>query len=179
SDRIESVSADIPWDVEEFTLSEDGTRLAFVTNEGGFGVLHLLDTATRKRLPLPELPRGIVFAPQFSPDGKQLAFALNSATSPSDVYAIDLAGARVERWTRSEVGGLDASRFAQPQLVEYPTFDEADGEPRTIPAFLYRPAGEGPFPVVISIHGGPESQARPRFSTTTEFLAAEHAVAVL
>lgn len=84
SDRIESVSADIPWDVEEFTLSDDGTRLAFVTNEGGFGVPHLIDTATRKQLALPELPRGIVFSPQFSPDGKRLAFALNSATSPSD-----------------------------------------------------------------------------------------------
>ncbi len=179
SDRIESVSAGIPWDVEEFTLSEDGTRLAFVTNEGGFGVPHLLDTATCKELALPELPRGIVFSPQFSPDGTQLAFALNSATSPSDVYAIDLADHRVERWTHSEVGGLDAGRFTQPRLIEYPTFDRVDGKPRTIPAFYYEPEGDGPFPVVISIHGGPESQARPRFSTNTEFLVAELGVAVL
>jgi dipeptidyl aminopeptidase/acylaminoacyl peptidase len=173
SDRLESVSGGIPWDVEEFVLSEDGTRLAFVTNEGGFGVPHLLDTATREEVALPELPRGIVFAPQFSPDGKRLTIALNSATSPSDVYAIDLADATVERWTHSEVGGLDASGFTQPRLIEYPTFDRVDGKPRMIPAFYYEPAGDGPFPVVISIHGGPESQARPSFSTNTEFLVAE------
>jgi dipeptidyl aminopeptidase/acylaminoacyl peptidase len=53
-----------------------------------------------------------------------------------------------------------------PELIDYPTFDEVDGQPRRIPAFVYRPAGEGPHPVIISIHGGPESQARPGFSST-------------
>ena len=63
----------------------------------------------------------------FSPEGKRLALTINSATSPSDAYVIDLAAATLTRWTQSEVGGLDASRFVAPTLVRYPTFDQVDG----------------------------------------------------
>jgi dipeptidyl aminopeptidase/acylaminoacyl peptidase len=31
---------------------------------------------------------------------------------------------------------------------------------------VYRPEGAGPYPVIIDIHGGPEGQARPSFSST-------------
>jgi dipeptidyl aminopeptidase/acylaminoacyl peptidase len=128
---------------------------------------------------LPDLPIGVIGGFGFSPDGKRLALTLNSATSPSDVYVVDLAGGELARWTQSEVGGLDASRFRAPELVRFATFDEVDGKPRTIPAFYYRPEGDGPFPVVVSIHGGPESQAFPTFNPTTQFLLNEMKVAVL
>ena len=48
-----------------------------------------------------------------------------------------------------------------------------------IPAWLYKPAGKGPHPVVISIHGGPESQSRPRFSNTYQMWLKKLGVAVL
>jgi len=64
-------------------------------------------------------------------------------------------------------------------LVEFPTFDEVDGAPRMIPAWIYKPRGSGPFPVVVSIHGGPESQARPFFSSTYQLWLAKLGVAVL
>jgi dipeptidyl aminopeptidase/acylaminoacyl peptidase len=32
-----------------------------------------------------------------------------------------------------------------------------------IPVFLWEPDGDGPFPVVVTVHGGPESQYRPAF----------------
>ena len=42
------LTSNIPWNVDEFELSYDGKTIAFVANEDGFGVLHLLDTKTRK-----------------------------------------------------------------------------------------------------------------------------------
>ncbi len=33
-----------------------------------------------------------------------------------------------------------------------------------MPAWLYRPSGDGPFPVVLSIHGGPQAQERPVYN---------------
>jgi dipeptidyl aminopeptidase/acylaminoacyl peptidase len=69
-----------------------------------------------------------------------------------------------------------------PTLVRFPTFDRVDGKPRTIPAFYYRPAkapASGKLPVVIQIHGGPEGQAQPGFSPTTQYLVNELGVAVL
>jgi len=189
SKKIVPLSASIPWDVEEFALSADGRRIAFVSNEDGFGVLHVLDGATRKELPLPALPalpalpRGVIAGVEFSPDGRRVAFAVNSATSPSDVYTLDLADGGVARWTESEVGGLDASTFAAPSLVRFPSFDKDRGKPRTIPALYYRPAAaksrNGKFPVVIQIHGGPESQARPVFSADIQFLVDQLGIAVL
>lgn len=175
----ESLSGDIPWDVQEFTLSDDGKHLAFTTNEDGISKLHVLTVPGHRKVALPELPIGVLGGIGFSPDGGKLALTLNSATSPSDVYVIDLAKAELVRWTQSEVGGLDASRFRAPTLVRYETFDEVDGKRRTIPAFYYRPEGEGPFPVVISIHGGPEAQSLPAFNPTVQFMLDELKVAVL
>ena len=64
-------------------------------------------------------------------------------------------------------------------MIHYPTFDEVDGEPRRIPAFVYRPEGEGPFPVIVSIHGGPEGQYRPRFRSTVQMWISELGAAVI
>ena len=110
---------------------------------------------------------------------------INTSQSPSDTYVLELRNDPLEygkltRWTSSEVGGLDTSRFASAELIEYPTFDEVDGEPRMIPAWLYKPQGAtGELPVVVSIHGGPEGQARPGFSSTYQMWMDTLGVAVL
>ena len=182
SGKLEVLTADIPWDVEGFTLSDDGRHLAYMTNEDGIGKVRVVSLPGHRAVALPELPVGVLDGGDFSHDGKRLAITLNTATSPSDVYVIGLADASLERWTRSEVGGLDTTKFVAPTLVRYPTFDEVDGQPRTIPAFYYRPAKPakgGRHPVIISIHGGPESQAVPSFNPSAQFLANELGVALL
>ena len=59
-------------------------------------------------------------------------------------------------------------------MFDYPNADGMD-----IPAFIYRPAGEGPYPVIVSIHGGPEGQSRPYFSSTYQYWANELGAAVV
>ncbi len=180
--KPEVLSAHIPWDVEGFTIARDGKHLAYMTNEDGIGKVHVLALPGHRPVRLPELPVGIVGGGDFSPDGKRLALTLNTATSPSDVYVIGLSDRSLERWTRSEVGGLDTSKFVAPTLVRYPTFDEVDGATRTIPAFYYRPANipaGRKLPVIINIHGGPEGQSRPAFNASTQFLVNELGVAML
>lgn len=181
TNKVTSLSGGIPWDVEDYALSRDGGRVAFVTNEDGFGALHLLDAATLKEMALPALPKGVIGGLEFSPDGRRIAFSLNSAVSPSDVYTVDLDANAVTRWTESEVGGLDASTFVAPELVRFPTFDKVKGKSRTIPAFWYRPKTKdgAKAPVVIQIHGGPESQARPVFNPDIQFLVDQLGVSVL
>lgn len=176
------VSAHIPWDVDALEISDDGQRIAYVSNEDGIDKLHVLDWPSLQEVALPALPLGVVGRLGFSPDGRQLALGLNTATSPSDVYVIDLAARQLNRWTRSEVGGLDAANFVAPTLVRFETFDQVDGKPRTIPAFYYKPAKpakNGRHPVVIDIHGGPEGQSLPTFSPTIQYLVNEMGVAVL
>ena len=179
--RLVPISAKIPWDVESFDVSPDGARIAYASNEDGFSVLHVVDAATLADVALPALPRGVMSDVHFSPDSRRLGFALNAADSPSDVYSIDFGSQRLERWTTSEIGGLDASTFATPKLVRFPTFDKVGGKPRTIPAFYYEPRAKNgaKAPVVIQIHGGPESQSRPVFNADIQFLVGELGIAVL
>lgn len=187
SGAFKVLSGNIPWDAGNLVIADDGGHLAFVTNEDGIDKLHVLALPGHTPAALPELPVGAIGGGGFSADGRRFALTLNTATSPSDVYVIDLNSASLARWTRSEVGGLDSSRFVAPTLVRYPTFDEvesgsSDKVRRTIPAFYYRPrdvpAGKK-LPVVIQIHGGPESQALPTFNPTAQYLANELGVALL
>lgn len=105
---------------------------------------------------------------------------LNTSQTSSDVYSIKLTTQELVRWTFSEIGGLNAEKFATPQLIHYPTFDKANGKPRMIPAFYYKPSSaDGKLPVIISIHGGPEGQARPGFSSTYQYWVNELGIAVL
>lgn len=182
------LSGDVPWDVEQFDLSHDGRLLAFFTNEDGVSRLHLLDATTGAPLPAPELPAGVAGSLLFRPGSHEVAFEMSWARSPSDVYSYDPDLRRLERWTASEAGGLNPESFPLPQLVHYPTFDTAAGTPakagarRTIPAFVFRPAADrfkGRRPVYISIHGGPEGQARPLFLGSINYLMAELGVAVI
>lgn len=176
------VSRDVPWDVGAFEIAGDSRHLAYVANEDGVSRLHLLRLPDLAPVAVPALPVGVLAGLRFSPDGNRLALTLNTSTSPSDAYVIDVGTDRLERWTRSEVGGLDTAKFVEPTLVRFPTFDAVDGAPRTVPAFYYRPAGpapEGGWPVVIDIHGGPEGQARPVFSPNVQFLVNELGAAVL
>lgn len=177
SGKVHVLSEGIDWDVTGFTQSPDGSLLAFVTNEDGISKLRVVDTQSFKPRTLPELPVGVVGGMEFSPDGKRLAMSINTATSPSDVFAIELASNRIVRWTQSEVGGLDTSKFVSPSLIRYPSFDG-----RSIPSFLYQPADLKPgerVPVLINIHGGPEAQSLPTFSPTIQYMVKHLRVAVL
>ncbi len=179
SGTLRTLTADIPWDVEELALSADRRRGAFAVNEDGASRLYLLDPASFVFRPVGGLPVGVISSLRFSPDGSRLALALSGSRAPSDVYTVELgaeptSAAGVTRWTYSEVGGLDTSRFAEPELVRFPSFDG-----RSIPAFVYRPASPAPHPVIVSIHGGPESQFRPRFSSQIQMWVATLGVAVV
>ncbi len=175
----ESISGHISWSVTNMDLSDDGRWLAYVTNEDGISRLHLRDHQEKRDLLAPGIPSGVISTIEFSPDSSSLAVRISNATTPGDIFSLDMAGLELTRWTRSEVGGLDTERFVEPELIHYPTFDKVDGEPRQIPAFLYRPReAEGKVPVVVRIHGGPESQSRPGFSSITQYLVNELGAAV-
>ena len=178
------VTTDIPWNVSAVAISQDRRRMAFTVNEGGTTALFLMDPRTKKYRRVEGLPVGVAGALEFSPDGSKLGLTLNTPQTPSDTFSLELGSEPLEngnliRWTYSEVGGLDTSTFVTPRLVQFPTIDELDGKPREIPAWVYTPPGDGPFPVIISIHGGPESQARPYFTSTYQLWLRELGAAVV
>jgi dipeptidyl aminopeptidase/acylaminoacyl peptidase len=170
------LTSHIAWAVDEFDLSDDGAMIAFVTNEDGYGVLHILDTHTGKEKPLPTLPKGVVSGVTWHKNGRDLGFSVSSARSSSDVYSLDVGTMKLDRWTFSETGGLNTANFPEPELVRWKSWDG-----KMISGFLYRPPAKytGKRPVIINIHGGPEGQFRPSFPNRWAFFMNELGVAMI
>jgi dipeptidyl aminopeptidase/acylaminoacyl peptidase len=171
------LTTNIPWNVEEFELSPDGRLLAFVVNEDGVSRLRLMDASSGRERRAPKLPLGVLGGLEFHENGRDLAFTLSSARSPSDVYSLDTRTGKVERWTESETGGLNTATFAEPELVRFKSFDGL-----AVSAFVYRPDAKkfpGPRPSLVIIHGGPESQSRPSFLARNNYLLDELGIALV
>jgi dipeptidyl aminopeptidase/acylaminoacyl peptidase len=171
-----SLTAHIPWDVDDFDLSPDGRTIAFVTNEDGVSVLHLLATRTGRETSAPKLPVGVISSIRWHENGRDLAVNMTSARSPMDTYSVDVKSGKLERWTDSETGGLNPERFSGPELIKIKSFDGLQ-----ISGFLYRPDGgkfPGKRPVLVVILGGPESQSRPAFQARLNYYLNELGVAL-
>jgi dipeptidyl aminopeptidase/acylaminoacyl peptidase len=156
------------WDLD-CVVDDAGRSLLVLANEDGYSRLTLYDPHSfevRGEVPLPG--RGVVEHPVFSPDGSRLAFSFSSPTEPHDVYLYDVDAGSLARLTTSP-RAVDPSTLVEPTLHRFASFD---GEP--IPVFLFEPEGEGPFPVVVTVHGGPESQwlpwFAPSFAPLTQYL---------
>lgn len=183
--KVVFISHNIPWNVDDFSISDDGKRAAFTVNADGLNELYLLNPKTLKYKMVADIPVGLIGSLSFSPDSSKLAMTLNTSKTPSDSFVLSLGSDALQskqltRWTFSEVGGLNTENFVEPTLVHYPTFDRtSNGKQRMIPAFVYKPEGDGPFPVIISIHGGPEGQARPGFNSSFQLWAEKLGAAVV
>lgn len=191
------LTAGIPWDIDALELSPDGKRLLFITNEDGISVVYVMDTTTFQYQRLANTPVGLAYSARWHPNSRQIGIVFNTAQTPGDIYTLDapsgegegeaaVAPAPPVRWTFSEVGGLNTESFVVPSLIHFETFDDEEGEEgtkRTIPAFYYKPrelpAADKKLPVIITIHGGPESQWRPQFIPRVQYYCCEMGVAVL
>ena len=163
------------WDVEEFDLNSDGRSAPILTNEAGVSRLYVMDTGNGSVRRADALPAGVAADLEIAPWGT-IGLSLASAKIPSDAFAVDPATLAVTRWTTSETGGLDPARNAEPELVSVKSFD---GE--AMSGFLYRPDPAkfpGKRPLLMWIHGGPESQDRPGFRGRYNYLVNELGIAM-
>ena len=172
---LELHTVDAPdWDVEELALSPDGRHLAYTVNVDGYSELRLRSTATATLLDVPMLPRATYTQLAWSVDGRRLAFTLNGPLDPPDVWVLDVDEQRAWQVTRSGRGGIPREDLVEPEVARYTSFDD-----RQIPALVFRPrppsadrtSGQAAgFPVVIEVHGGPESQRRPVWLAAIQYL---------
>jgi len=175
--RWTPLSTDLAADVESLDVAPNGRTIAFVANESGVSVLRIADGLGRRRTLRPELPRGVIGGLTWHSNGRDLGFTLSAARSVGDAYSYDVKRSKLERWTHSEAGGLNPERFAEPELARMKSFDGLE-----ISAFVYRPDSArypGPRPVLMSIHGGPESQSRPIFQARLNYFIEEMGIALV
>jgi dipeptidyl aminopeptidase/acylaminoacyl peptidase len=171
------VTAHIPWDMSGGTVTEDGSLIAVQANVEGRDELRFFDGRTLEERRMPALPAGSVGAAHFHRRLGELAFSINSARGPSQLFTLDPASGRVEQWTRAIApAGIDMSRFTEQQIIRWPSFDG-----RSISGLmnLPGPAWKGKRPVLVMIHGGPEGQARIGFLNRYNYLIDELGIAII
>ncbi len=174
--KLDYISTSISWDIENAQLSEDGTQLAFTANENGLSKLYLLSTANNKYAVVGNLPAGVIGNVSWTKDSKSIGITFNTYNSSADVFEYNTTNKQLIRWTESELGGMDVSGLNAPQLISWKSFDG-----KSISGFLYKASSKfsGKRPVIISIHGGPESQFRPTFLGRSDYFLNELGVSII
>lgn len=145
----------------------------------------------------PAIPKGVVEGLQWSPDGERLCFSLDGSTHPKDLWEMNIRKERAERLTFvSDSPVLD--QLVEPELIRYTSFDgmeipafyyrpkagdqvltgnmgssHAQAESATAGASRLAHSSASPasrLPVVVYVHGGPESQTRASFHPLLQYL---------
>ena len=89
TNEVRVITKDINWNVDNFAMSDDGTKAAFTINEEGMSQLYRFDPMTFAFERVQGMPIGVVGGLTFSPNGEQLALSINALKSPTDVYLLD------------------------------------------------------------------------------------------
>jgi len=186
--KLEQLRAGGEYNIDGVAVDEETGTVVYSRNVDGYTELtlaELTDSGRLRELPMPELPGNVAGGVSFSPDGDRFALSSSGRSVNTDVSVVDLATLReradgaggsqatgnatdgtVTRWTRASTAGIPPTTFVEPELCRYPTFDD-----REIPAFFSLPESipDGGAPVIVDIHGGPESQRRPSFSGLRQY----------
>ena len=168
---LREVVSDDDWNVDGVSVDVDTGRLAYSRNVDGYTDLtvgRLTDETTIEAFPTPDLPGGIAGGVSWGPDADRFAVTVTGRTVNTNVFVVETETGEATRWTHASTAGIPDSTFHPPELVHYETFDG-----REIPAFFSLPPAEGRdddgVPVIVDIHGGPESQRRPSFSGLQQY----------
>ncbi|WP_418282354.1 S9 family peptidase [Halorubrum sp. DTA98] len=159
------------WNVDGVAIHEESRRVVYSRNVDGYTEIttgELVDDDRIDTFPEPDLPDGVAGGVSFGPDGDRYALTATGSTHNGNVHVVDATTGETEQWTAASTAGIPNDTFVEPELVHYPTFDG-----REIPAFFSVPETESPdggYPVVVDIHGGPESQRRPSFASVKQYL---------
>jgi len=136
-------------EVESFALSPTGNQIAVLWNRRG-GVSELVIMSPIGARAVEPLPGGVLSRLAWSADGSTLAFTAEGPGQPHGVWTLDDEGMHV-------VTGWPAAPEAVRPVLETLTASDA----LELTGWLFRPAGPGPYPAVVWLHGGPEAQERP------------------
>ncbi|WP_018258015.1 S9 family peptidase [Halomicrobium katesii] len=168
---LREVVSDDDWNVDGVSVDVDTGRLAYSRNVDGYTDLtvgQLTDETTIETFPTPELPGGIAGGVSWGPDAERFAVTVTGRTVNTNVFVVETETGEATRWTHASTAGIPDSTFVPPELIHFESFDG-----REIPAFFSLPPAEvradDGVPVIVDIHGGPESQRRPSFSGLQQY----------
>jgi protease II len=163
--KLTAITAEVAHDYEDLEIDQARTRIYARLNEGGYFKLAVFDARTLKPIALPKLPAAEnVSLSNVSRNGRFAELAFESSTTVPQTMSYDWQTGKLTTWRTPSTPEIDTRQFAKAAIEYYPARDGTK-----IPMVVRRPARcDGPCPVVVDFHGGPEGQSRPTFSTTAQ-----------
>lgn len=153
-------------EVINFRPEPGGKRALLQWNVGGRSELSWVDLRTGRSQKGPALPAELAQGLRFSRDGRAVLLTSSGSSLPWNAFVLDTASGKVRQLSDAPHPGVDLATLVRPERVE---FKGHDGE--ALSGWLYVPRGfTRPGPVVLSFHGGPESQEVPAFRSEYQAL---------
>lgn len=138
-------------------------ELIFLADEGVHSFVGRIDAAGGEVQRVVEGPRPVVTAIDLSADGRVLAARGDTPQHPSELF-VGRTGGALERVTDSNPW-LAGVELAPQRVIEWEARDGLTLEGILIGPLTTSDSGE-PWPLIVSVHGGPESHERDDWKTT-------------
>lgn len=105
-------------------------------------------------------------------DFSRIAYQSTDPTHPSDIFTSAINGTQERRLTLSNADLLPHLKLSNAERVRFSSYDGTEVEGWVMRPTNFDPDG-GPYPMVLSIHGGPHGAYGNNFSLRLQILAAE------
>ncbi len=176
-DSLHVLAASESYDVDLADVSSDGRYLAVLENHDGVDVVVLVDRESEAepvRSTMPVAEPGVVSLwnfpkPRFAPGTHRLYLTMTNVRQPPAPWVFTVGDAAPQR-LRSVPSELASLELGSAESASVKSFDGEE-----IPLFFLRPLSkerekDGKAPVVVLIHGGPESQSQQSFNPIVQAL---------
>lgn len=142
----------------------DGTRVAVIAARTGLQQVAIVDVASGAVAFVRDGLRQVLGLAAW---GDRLAFNVASMRWPDELHSVDWNGGAARRHTRFNRGWV--SRRPRPHVRKRRfTVPDGRGGSERIDAWLLLPAtGKSPYPLLVDMHGGPQSQVLVDYATHT------------
>lgn len=159
------ISIRVDHDIESFHLDPQRRRILYVENRDGYYITRGLNAKNKQEISVPKsVPSENLLPLNSSSNSRFTIFAANSSDAPVKHYLYDWQTRKIKLWSfPSEI----VSRSKNPIDTKLVAIPQKDGD--EIPAVLHIPFNcrRERCPVLIKVHGGPASQARPIWNAST------------
>jgi len=145
---------DLHLEGDRFVWNADGVRVATIASIRGMQEIAVIDC---ERNEVRHFTRRLRHVLQLGASNGRLLYTVATMRRPEEVFTCDWDDNDERRHT-----ALNAwARKRERPRVSVRRFDVPDGDGGTekVDAWILRPTGEGPFPVLVDMHGGPQSTA--------------------
>lgn len=162
-------------DVDSIAISKDNKYLTVTLNEEGYKRLEIYEIPIFKKITNEISIKTNIYSNTFSKDSSHIGLCIGDSCNTNDIWVWSIKENKYWQVTKSHQA-VPSQILVEPELRHFKSFDGLN-----IPVFIYLPKDHKDrkdIPVIVNIHGGPESQYIPSFNSLIQYFV-YHGYAVI